>query len=131
MFRQLVLARIIEPVSKLDSVRVLEEAGIAAVSYATLRRRLPAYAKEPWRRKLSAACAAHARLGPASLLPDEGGGGEKQSGLLTALGPGSHDRLVQRGQGDVDSPAASIELDIAETVNAALGGVLGVKVVVA
>jgi hypothetical protein len=67
VFAQLVLARIIEPVSKLDSLRVLEEAGIAPVWYATLRRRLPALAKEPWRRKLSAACAAHARLGPASL----------------------------------------------------------------
>src|SRR6266700_7673143 len=30
--------------------------------------RLPAYAKETWRRKLSAACAAHARLGRASLV---------------------------------------------------------------
>jgi hypothetical protein len=38
------------------------------VSYATLRRRLPAYAKEPWRQGLSAACAAHAGLGPASLV---------------------------------------------------------------
>jgi Transposase DDE domain len=68
VFRQLVLARIIEPVSKLDSLRVLEEAGIVPVSYATLRRRLPAFATEPWRRKLSAACAAHARLGPAGLV---------------------------------------------------------------
>ena len=31
-------------------------------------RRLPAYAKEAWRQELSAACAAHARLGPASLV---------------------------------------------------------------
>jgi hypothetical protein len=68
VFRQLVLARIIEPVSKLDSLRVLGEAGITPVSYATLRRRLPAYAKEPWRQGLSAACAAHAGLGPASLV---------------------------------------------------------------
>jgi Transposase DDE domain len=68
VFRQLVLARIIEPVSKLDSLRVLEEAGITPVSYATLRRRLPAYAKELWRQGLSAACAAHAGLGPASLV---------------------------------------------------------------
>jgi hypothetical protein len=37
VFWQLVLARITEPVSKLDSLRVLEEAGIAPVSYATLR----------------------------------------------------------------------------------------------
>jgi hypothetical protein len=42
MFRQLVLARIIEPASKLDSLRVLEEAGEAPASYATLKRRLPA-----------------------------------------------------------------------------------------
>jgi Transposase DDE domain len=68
VFRDLVLARIIEPVSKLDSLRVLEEAGVAPVSYATLKRRLPAYAKESWRRKLAAACAAHAGLGPASLV---------------------------------------------------------------
>jgi hypothetical protein len=68
VFRQLVLARIIEPVSKLDSLRVLEEAGIAPVSYATLRRRLPPYAEKEWRQRLSAACAAHARLGPASLV---------------------------------------------------------------
>ena len=65
---QLVLARIIEPVSKLDSLRVLEEAGLAGPSYATLKRRLPVYAKEAWRQKLSAACAAHAGLGPASLV---------------------------------------------------------------
>ena len=68
VFRQLVLARIIEPVSKLDSLRVLEEAGVAPASYATLKRRLPAYAKDSWRRKLAAACAAHAGLGPASLV---------------------------------------------------------------
>jgi len=35
MFRQLVLARIIEPASKQDSLRVLDEAGIDAVSYPT------------------------------------------------------------------------------------------------
>jgi len=68
VFRQLVLARIIEPASKLDSLRVLDEAGIAPPSYATLKRRLPAYAKDSWRQELSAACAAHARLGPASLV---------------------------------------------------------------
>ena len=68
VFRHLVLARIIEPSSKLDSLRVLEEAGVAAASYRTLRRRLPGYAKDEWRQKLSAACAAHARLGPASLV---------------------------------------------------------------
>jgi hypothetical protein len=41
VFAQLVLARIIEPTSKLDSARVLEEAGVSAPSYRTLLRRLP------------------------------------------------------------------------------------------
>ena len=68
VFAQLVLARVIEPVSKLDSLRVLEEAGAAPASYRTLKRRLPVYATQAWRQKISAACAAHARLGPASLV---------------------------------------------------------------
>ena len=62
------LARIIEPSSKQDSLRVLEEAGAPAPSYRTLNRRLPVWAEEPWRQGLSEACAAHARLGPASLV---------------------------------------------------------------
>ena len=68
VFADLVLARIIEPVSKLDSLRVLEEAGVAAASYRTVKRRLPVYAKDSWRRQISAACPAHAGLGPASLV---------------------------------------------------------------
>ena len=62
------LARIIEPTSKLDALRVLEEAGVAAPSYATLKRRLPRYGKPLWRKDISAMCAAHAALGPASLV---------------------------------------------------------------
>jgi hypothetical protein len=68
VFRQLVLARIIEPTSKQDSLRVLEEVGVGAVSYPTLNRRLPIYAEGSWRRGLAAACARHAALGPASLV---------------------------------------------------------------
>ena len=68
VFRQLVLARIIEPTSKADSLRVLAEVGVDAVSYPTLNRRLRGYAAEEFRRKLAAACARHARLGPASLV---------------------------------------------------------------
>ena len=67
-FFQLVAARIIEPVSKLDSLRVLEEAGLAPVPYRTVTRRLRVFAREAWRQQISAACAAHARLGPASLV---------------------------------------------------------------
>jgi hypothetical protein len=68
VFRHLVLARIIEPTSKLDSLRVLEEAGVPPASCPTMKRRLPAYAQEEWRQRLPEACAAHARLGPASLV---------------------------------------------------------------
>jgi hypothetical protein len=68
VFRDLVLARIIEPTSKLDSLRVLEETGRTAPSYATVKRRLPVYAREEWRQQLVTACAGHARLGPASLV---------------------------------------------------------------
>src|ERR1022692_303959 len=38
VFAQLVLARIIEPASKLDSLRLLEEAGLAPASYRTVTR---------------------------------------------------------------------------------------------
>jgi Transposase DDE domain len=68
VFFQLVAVRVIEPVSKLDSLRVLEEAGLAPASYPTVNRRLPTYARDGWRQRLSAACAAHAGLGPASLV---------------------------------------------------------------
>jgi hypothetical protein len=44
VFRHLVLARIIEPSDKLDSLRALEEAGVAPLSYRTVLRRLPVYA---------------------------------------------------------------------------------------
>lgn len=67
-FRQLVLARIIEPTSKADSLRVIEETGVAPVSYPTLNRRLPVFAKPAFRQALSTACATHAQLGPASLV---------------------------------------------------------------
>jgi hypothetical protein len=68
VFRQLVMARIIEPVSKLDSARVLEEAGVPPAPYRTVTRRLRVFAQDSWRQQVSAACAAHARLGPASLV---------------------------------------------------------------
>jgi hypothetical protein len=68
VFRQLVLARIIEPTSKADSLRVLQETGVAAVSCPTVNRRLPVFAKAAFRQALSTACADHAALGPASLV---------------------------------------------------------------
>jgi len=68
VFRDLVLARIIEPTSKLDAARVISEIGVEPSSYATIKRRLPAYAKPAWRQALATASAAHAGLGPASLV---------------------------------------------------------------
>lgn len=68
VFRDLVLARIIEPTSKADSLRVLAETGVEPVNYRTVTRRLPVIAKPAVRQSLSASCAQHARLGPASLV---------------------------------------------------------------
>jgi hypothetical protein len=68
VFCQLVCARLIEPTSKVDSLRVLEETGVAGPSYPTLNRRPPMYAKSSFRQGLSRAGAAHAELGPATLV---------------------------------------------------------------
>jgi hypothetical protein len=103
VFLQLVLARIIEPVSKLDSLRVLEEARMTPAPYRTVTRRLRAFAEDSWRQQISAACAAHARLGPASLVlcdcstlyseTDEGDGVPRKRVLQgTPPGAADHDR---------------------------------------
>jgi hypothetical protein len=68
VFKALVLARLIEPTSKLDTIRVLEEIGIAAPSYPTINRRLPGYATDRWRQQLARVCATHVGLGPATLV---------------------------------------------------------------
>jgi hypothetical protein len=53
VFEQLVTAPIIEPTSKQDAARVLAEAGMGALSYRIVKRRLPGYAKPEWRNRLS------------------------------------------------------------------------------
>jgi hypothetical protein len=68
VFRLMTLARVIEPTSKLDSIRVLTEVGIAAPSYPTIKRRLSVYAIPQWRDALASVCAAHVGLGPATLV---------------------------------------------------------------
>jgi len=68
IFRQLVPARLIEPTSKLDSLRVIEETGLVPPLYRTLTRRLPKYGRPELRQRLAAACAAAADLGPAALV---------------------------------------------------------------
>lgn len=67
VFRQLVLARIVEPTSKEDSIRVLDEVGVNMASYRTIMRRLPVYARDEWRQAVCGAAAGRAALGPASL----------------------------------------------------------------
>jgi len=68
VFQALVLGRVVEPTSKLDTIRVLEEIGIAAPSYPTINRRLPVFATQEWRQRLARACAAHVGLGPSTLV---------------------------------------------------------------
>lgn len=68
VFRSLVLSRLIEPTSKADSVRVIDEVGVPAPAYRTITRRLPVYATDKWRQGLAAACAEHVGLGPATLV---------------------------------------------------------------
>ncbi|OLO63322.1 hypothetical protein BKH23_02875 [Actinomyces oris] len=68
VFRQIVTARLIEPTSKQDSLRVLAEVGLSPVSYATVKRHLPSYATEDFTRGLSRMLAGYARIGRASLV---------------------------------------------------------------
>ena len=67
VFKDLVTARLIEPSSTQDAARVLGEAGIRAMSYRTVKRRLRVYADPVWRARLSGMLASQAGLGPASL----------------------------------------------------------------
>ena len=72
VFRHLVLARVIEPTSKLDTLGCSTELGIPPPSYPTIKRRLPVYATAQWRQQLAGACAAHVGLGPATLVLYDG-----------------------------------------------------------
>ncbi|MGL5810867.1 MAG: IS1634 family transposase [Nocardioides sp.] len=60
VFRDLVIARVVEPTSLLDSGRVLTDLGRAPASYATMKRTLARAAKAGYRDKIAAACFAHA-----------------------------------------------------------------------
>jgi hypothetical protein len=59
-FAQLVLARIIEPTSKADSLRVLDEIGVAHASLRTMFRSLQRAAAGDYRDRIATACYAHA-----------------------------------------------------------------------
>jgi len=59
-FKQLVLARVVEPVSKADSVRVLDELGVAHASLRTMFRSLARCQERDYRSQVAAACFEHA-----------------------------------------------------------------------
>ena len=60
VFRDLVLSRIVEPTSLLDTARVLSDLGRAPVSYATMKRTLPRCLQRDYRDQIAAACFTHA-----------------------------------------------------------------------
>jgi hypothetical protein len=59
-FKQLVLARIVEPTSKADSVRVLEEIGVPPAALRTMFRSLERAKTGDYRGQVAAACFTHA-----------------------------------------------------------------------
>lgn len=59
-FAQLVLARIIEPTSKADSVRVLNDIGVAPASLRTMFRALHRAQQRDYRGQIATACFTHA-----------------------------------------------------------------------
>lgn len=68
-FRAVVLARIIEPVSKADTVRVLDEVGVAGPSLRTIFRALGRCQQRDYRALLASACLRHStRSGPLTLI---------------------------------------------------------------
>jgi len=62
-FKELVLARLIEPTSKADTVRVLEEIGVPASSLRTFFRSLARAGERDYRSVIASACFTHASTG--------------------------------------------------------------------
>jgi len=67
-FMKLVLARVVEPTSKADTIRVLDDLGVPAPSLRTIWRTLARCVEQDWRDKLAAAAYAHATCGGALKL---------------------------------------------------------------
>jgi hypothetical protein len=69
VFRDLVIARIVEPTSKLDVNRVLTDVGANTVSYRTIQRHLDQMGPKKYRDQIAEKCFAYARdCGGLSLL---------------------------------------------------------------
>ena len=68
-FRDLVIARIVEPSSLLDNARVLADLGQAPVSYSTMKRTMRRVEAAKYRDQIATACFAHAvNVGDVSLV---------------------------------------------------------------
>jgi hypothetical protein len=65
-FRSLVLARIVEPTSKLDTVRVLGELGVLSPHRVTFMRCLKRVVERDYRSVIASACYTHANSAGAS-----------------------------------------------------------------
>lgn len=72
VFRDLVIARVVEPTSKADAARVLADLGAEAVSYRTIQRHLAKVITGDYRDQIAATCFSHAtdRGGLSLLLYD-------------------------------------------------------------
>ena len=69
VFRDLVIARIVEPTSKIDSLRVLADLGAEAMSYRTIQRHLGMVVAGKYRDMIAVRCFEHAaNRGALSLL---------------------------------------------------------------
>jgi hypothetical protein len=69
VFRDLVIARIVEPTSKLDASRVLDDLGANTVSYRTIQRHLDQMGPGKYRDQIAEKCFSHASdCGGLSLL---------------------------------------------------------------
>lgn len=69
VFRDLVIARIVEPTSKLDSLRVFTDLGANTVSYRTIQRHLRSIVTDKYRDVITQKCFAHSSdRGTLSLL---------------------------------------------------------------
>lgn len=67
IFQHLVIARIVEPVSKLDSIRVLEELGIS-ISKGQVYRSLVKIQKHNYRQSIASLCRKYRNIGDHSIL---------------------------------------------------------------
>jgi hypothetical protein len=68
VFRDLVIARIVEPSSKADAVRVLADLGVDPVSYRTIQRHLARIRADGYRDLIAGKCFAHAAGGGLGLV---------------------------------------------------------------